>query len=239
MRITKQALPLAALALLILTLFWAHRSRPLGVLAANNLQSGDEAPLWQRSDAVLPPGASLQELSPPGDPAARDAAQPDLPPAASEGGILRDFRLAGSVFRPLSSDAGYERSGGGGCTYSTAGADGLWNAPLTLPQGATINTVRMYYDDTSTTFNATGWFSIYDLYGELVEEWIMTSSGDGGEGFADTFPVIDHVVDYAIYAYTLNWRPLQEGVTMQLCGFRVFYEPPPLGVSFMPIAASE
>lgn len=236
---TRQALPLAALTLLILALFWTHRARPSGALAAASLTSGDETLLWQRSDAVLSPGASPQELSPPDDPAAPDAAQPDLSPAASDGGILRDFRLTGSVFRPLSSDAGYERGGGGGCTYSTAGADGLWNAPLTLPQGATINTVRMYYDDSSTTYNAAGWFSIYDLYGGLVEEWIMTSSGDGGEGFADTFPVIDHVVDYSIYAYTLNWRPLQEGVTMQLCGFRVFYEPPPLGVSFMPIAASE
>ena len=37
---------------------------------------------------------------------------------------------------------------------------------------------------------------------------------------------INHTVDYNLYSYLVNWRPVVTGATMQLCGFRVFYTIP-------------
>lgn len=198
----------------------------------------DEAPTWGRSD-VAPDDVGSELLSPPDLDGAGSGPQSDGPLLSPEGVVLRDLRLAGSVLRPRASGVGYTWGRGGGCIYNTSGNAGeIWNAPLTLPEGARINTVRMYYYDESD-LNATGWFSVYDLYGALVEEWSMTSSGNGGNGFADTFPVIDHTIDYSAYSYTVNWRPMHQGAGMQLCGFRIFYEPPPFGLSFLPWVAGD
>lgn len=90
----------------------------------------------------------------------------------------------------------------------------------------------MYYYDTSAS-NTTGWFTVYDLYGNIVQEWSVSSSGDVGYSFSDS-AVIDHTIDHSTYAYLLNWRPNATGSTLQLCGFRVFYTPPPFGLEFIP-----
>lgn len=200
-------------------------------------QGGDgEEGQWYGSD-VATDGVALELLSPPDSDAARRGAQEDTPLLSPDGVILRDLRLTGSALRPRASGVGYDWGRGGGCVYTTGGdSTVVWNAPLTLPDGASVNTVRMYYDDRSD-LNSTGWFTVYDQFGAVVEEWSMASSGNSGNGFADTFPVIDHTIDYSRYSYALTWRPVQQGVTMQLCGFRIFYEPPPFGLSFLPLVA--
>jgi hypothetical protein len=90
----------------------------------------------------------------------------------------------------------------------------------------------MYYYDTSGS-NTTGWFTIYDLYGSIVEEWSASSSGNSGNSFNDSAQ-INHTIDYSVYNYVINWRPNVTGSTIQLCGFRVFYTPPPYGLGFIP-----
>lgn len=200
-------------------------------------QGGDrEEGRWYGSD-VATDGVAPERLSPPDSDAARTAAEEDTPLLSPDGVVLWDLRLTGSALRPRTSGVGYTWGRGGGCVYTTGGdSTVVWNTALILPDGANVNTVRMYYDDRSDS-NSTGWFTVYDQFGGLVEEWSMDSSGNSGNGFADTFPVIDHIVDYSRYSYALTWRPLQEGVTMQLCGFRIFYEPPPFGLSFLPLVA--
>jgi hypothetical protein len=90
----------------------------------------------------------------------------------------------------------------------------------------------MYYYDTSAS-NTTGWFTIYDLYGAIVEEWSVSSTLNSGNSFNDSAQ-IDHTIDYGVYNYVINWRPIASGSTLQLCGFRVFYTPPPYGLGFIP-----
>lgn len=213
------------------------------VLAAAGLWAGgragaqggeDEAGRRHGSD-VATEGIAPERLSPPDSRTAQIGSEEDAPLLSPDGVVLRDLRLSGSALRPRVSGVGYDWGRGGGCVYTASGdASAVWNAPLTLPEGANVNTVRMYYDDRSD-LNSTGWFTVYDQFGALVEEWSMDSSGNSGNGFADTFPVIDHTIDYSRYSYALTWRPLQQGVTMQLCGFRIFYEPPPFGLSFLPL----
>lgn len=153
---------------------------------------------------------------------------PPLEPAAPEesnGLIVETLRIAGSTLRPRTSTDGHSASGSGGCIYNSSGSPfGVFNVPLQLPAGANVLGVRMYFNDTSAS-NSSGWFTVYDLYGEIVEEFAVLSFGNTGEGFADTAP-INHLIDPNAYSYVLNWRPVVAGSTMQLCGFRVIYNPP-------------
>ncbi len=137
--------------------------------------------------------------------------------------LSRWLRVPGSVLRPRSNTVSFTASGGGGCTYHTGGSTStVWNTYVYPPQGVTVNFVRMYFDDTSAS-DSTGWFTIYDLYGGIVQEWAVSSTGSSGNFFNDT-AAIDHVVDYSLYSYVVNWRPNVTGLEMQLCGFRIFYD---------------
>ncbi len=171
------------------------------------------------SGAVAPAGAA--------GPAGQNLDEAGTEP--SNGLVVESLRVAGSALRPRASDDTYSASDSGGCIYMTGGSTlGVLNTPLQLPDGASVIALRMYYNDTSAS-DSVGWFTIYDLYGGLVKEYSVLSSGNSGVGFAESGP-IDHVIDYNLYSYVLNWRPNVAGSSMQLCGFRVFYNPPVLFV---------
>lgn len=154
-------------------------------------------------------------------------------PEAAEASLI-SWRIAGSALRPRENDVSYSIPGQGGCIYVTSGdASTVWNTPVNLPQGSTIDTLRIYYNDTSGS-NSGAWFTIYDLYGNIVTESAVSTSGNTGFGFNDSAQ-INHTIDYSVYSYLINWRPSVTGSTMQLCGFRIFYEPPPFGINFLPI----
>ena len=136
--------------------------------------------------------------------------------------MQRSLRVAGSVLRERTSTDGTAVSTSGGCIYNSSGSSfGVLNTPVFLPNGATVETLRMYYNDTSAS-DSTGWFTIYDLYGNIVDEFSVLSAGSTGYSFSDT-AAINHVIDHTLYSYVLNWRPVVAGATMQLCGFRIFY----------------
>jgi hypothetical protein len=146
---------------------------------------------------------------------------------------ISDFRVPGTALKPRGDDVSYIPTAGGGCFYASAGnSSRVFNTGVYLPQGSNILAMRMYYDDTSTT-NSRAWFTVYDLYGNLVEEWSVDSLGDTGNGFNDTVE-ISHTIDYASYSYTINWRPYDLGSDTQLCGFRIFYEAPSWFGAFLP-----
>ncbi len=179
--------------------------------------------------AILTMGTAVQagdtssaELVDPAAPAAVEASTGHLEAAESPQGELRSLRIAGSVLRERNSADGTAVNTSGGCIYNSSGsAFGVLNTPVFLPQGTTVNTLRMYYNDTSAS-DSTGWFTIYDLYGTIVDEFSVSSSGSAGNSFNDSAS-INHVINYDLYSYVLNWRPAVAGTTMQLCGFRIFY----------------
>lgn len=143
------------------------------------------------------------------------------------------LRVAGSVLKPRESDVEWEAGGDGGCVYASSGnAYTWWNAPIYLPRDATVTTMRIYVDDTSAS-NGTGVFTVYDLYGSIHDEWGVSSSGAGGNAyFQVTIP--DHVINYDLYSYVVNWHSTVVGDTVQLCGFRIYYTPPPFLGAFLP-----
>jgi hypothetical protein len=147
---------------------------------------------------------------------------------------IEDFRIAGTALKPRGNDVDYVPTSGGGCFYASAGNSfRVFNTGVYLPQGSNILAMRMYYDDTSSS-NSRAWFSVYDLYGNLVDEWSVDSVGDTGNGFNDT-DTISHTIDYLSYSYVINWRPYDLDSDTQLCGFRIFYEPPPFSAVFLPM----
>jgi hypothetical protein len=182
------------------------------------------------SSANPPPGTPPELLSPPDTVSA--SAVDDT--AAIEAVV--SWRVVGSALKPRANDVSYAVSGTNpGCTYATAGsAATIWGATPDLPQGARVNSLRMYFDDTNVSFNSLGWFTIYDLFGDVAQEWSVGSSGSSGFSFNDT-ATISHTVNYDFYSYQIHWRPTVATGNLGLCGFRLFYEPPPFGVSFMPL----
>ncbi|MGD9902898.1 MAG: hypothetical protein AB7U83_05475 [Vicinamibacterales bacterium] len=194
----------------------------LGLLAA-----GWPQPAWTQSvgrpansSADVPAGVPQSVADDPSVAPGRDAAW-DRATAP----VVHNWRIVGSALKPRENDVSYSVSSGGSCAYVTAGdASTVWNAVPQLPDGAVVDTLRMYYSDTSAS-NSTGWFTIYDLYGTIVQEFPVSSSGSAGNSFNDS-AAIGHTVDYSVYSYVLNWRPVVVGSAMQLCGFRVFYTTP-------------
>ena len=155
---------------------------------------------------------------------ANPGTMPQEPYKNTEEGLDRgaqQVRLAGSTLRPRNSDVVWQSSGGGGCIYAPSGSTSTWwNLPLTLPQGAEVTGFRMYFNDTATS-DSYSYFTIYDLFGNVIDEWGTASFGDTGTGFSNA--TFSHVIDYDVYSYVMNWRPGALGSAQQLCGFRIYY----------------
>lgn len=184
---------------------------------------------WE-SSAEPPPGTPIELLSPP------DTKAPAAPQVDDQIEALFSWRVTGSALKPRENDVNYSIGSSGACTYITSGDSfTVWNTPVILPQGSHVDTMRMYYYDTSNS-NSSAWFTVYDLYGSIVEEWSVSSSGNFGNSFNDT-TVISHTIDYSVYSYLINWRPNVVGSSLQLCGFRVFYEPPLFGINYIPLVS--
>ncbi|MEZ5419737.1 MAG: fibronectin type III domain-containing protein [Vicinamibacterales bacterium] len=192
------------------------------------MTAGDQqaAPLqdsgfWNTS-ADAPAGLPPALLSAPDRlvPAVDDTANP---PSLVLG--LTSWRVTGSALKPRENDVSYTVSGSGACTYVTAGdASTVWNTDPGLPDGTVVDTLRMYYNDTNAS-NSSAWFTVYDLYGAIVQEWSVSTSGSSGNSFSDSAPINHHDQLRRLLASA----QLASGVpisTMQLCGFRVFHETP-------------
>ncbi|MEJ2210196.1 MAG: hypothetical protein P8129_14330 [Anaerolineae bacterium] len=193
------------------------------VSSSERVPASQAAPPWPDSSGPRAEGGSAP------------AAPESLPAGIDETTAVADFRILGSVLKPRASDVEWDWGSGGGCIFASAGNEyTIFNTGLYLPQGSEVLAVRMYYNDTSTS-DTLGWFSIYDLYGYVVDEWSVPSLGSAGPGFNET-ELINHVIDYGSYSYALNWRPGALGSDLQLCGFRVFYDPPYGFGSFLPSA---
>jgi hypothetical protein len=144
------------------------------------------------------------------------------------------IRFSGSTLRPRENDVNYTTSEDGGCVYITSGdAITIWNLPLALPEGAEVQYLRIYYYDQDADNNTRGWFTKYDLYGQIVSEWGVNSE-DGGNDYRDVLITPTETIDYSAYSYVINWRPTGTGPNLQLCGFRIFYYYPMYSYNFIP-----
>ena len=200
-------------------------------LGENEIQSSDAAnqPIeWLSSD---PPPEGVDIQSPPDRVSLAGVADAE----AMDATYNAYLRIVGAALKPRESNVEWTgASSAGGCIYASSGfASAVFNVPVTLPQGATVKYVRMYYHDTNASVNSSGWFTVYDLYGQVVDEWQMDSSGDTGNGYVTTAE-FTHTIDYGSYSYVLNWRPNDLGASMQICGFRIYYASPSTAI-YLPL----
>jgi hypothetical protein len=147
------------------------------------------------------------------------------------------LRIPVAALKPRESNVEWGVGGDGGCAYASSGDRYTWwAAPLYLPDGASLRYFRMYYNDQSDAVNCAAYLTVYDLYGRIVVEWGIFSSGTGQDYV--TTAQLDHEIDYSSYNYVINWSPNMIGSDMQVCGFRVYYEYT-WGVAFLPNVMSE
>ncbi|HOA22220.1 MAG TPA: hypothetical protein PKL82_06985 [Anaerolineaceae bacterium] len=134
-------------------------------------------------------------------------------------GYYYDFS-AGATMRPRASLTNWEYDSGG-CIHPSKGYD-LFTLPLDLPQGASIDYLRLYFYDTSTTANGTAFITIYDGAGGIDDLISVSSVGSAGYGYAVS-DYVNHVVDNVNYAYVLNYSSGTPSSSVRLCGLRVMY----------------
>ena len=147
-------------------------------------------------------------------------------------GVRYGYRwIAGSNFTPRSSAYAYAY-GGAGCTYTTNDQEAI-TAPLHLPDGATIEGVRIYYYDLVAS-DGTVYLTTYDGAGNFDD--LLTVSSLGATGYGERYSGLAtaYVVANKDTSYVLTWRAGTSGAGMQFCGARVFYSVPSFAV-YMPL----
>ena len=165
------------------------------------------------------------------------AGQQEEDAALASASYNASLRIPAAALKPRESNVEWGAGGDGGCAYASSGDRYTWwAAPLYLPHGADLRYFRMYYNDQDAAINCAAYLTIYDLFGRIVQEWGIFSSGEG-QSYATT-PEIDHQIDYDSYSYVINWAPNVIGADMQVCGFRVYYEYT-WGAAFLPQVMKE
>jgi hypothetical protein len=142
------------------------------------------------------------------------------------------LHISGSVFVPLYSSTTFAYSGSG-CIYFTGGGNNFLQFPLELPYNSTITQLRLYYKDTNAGSNATLYLAQYD--DGLGYTYIVTVTSSGSGGWGTNTVSLSQVPDYVNYSYTLLWVSPVADSSLQLCGFRVAYAPPPIFGAALPL----
>jgi hypothetical protein len=152
-------------------------------------------------------------------------AAPLASPAATDGYIPKFYYIfvAGSSLH--SADYTMRQDYQPGACVSAVDTGGqFFTLNLNLPDGARIDYLRLFYNDTDAS-NGTANLRKYDGAGGYTE--IATVSSTGNAGFGTTLSAyIGHVVNNIDGGYVLNWQPIVTGTSMQLCGLRVAYRLP-------------
>ncbi|HOD06377.1 MAG TPA: hypothetical protein PKH92_15125 [Anaerolineaceae bacterium] len=132
--------------------------------------------------------------------------------------------VPGTALRPRESGAPWADDGSGGCIYSTTSAGVVFNVDVQLPEGAGIDYLRIFYNDTSAS-DSIAWVTSYNGAGGYDDLVNVSSTGSSGFGtsLSDFTRVIVHNANVPL---VLNWRPNVAGSTMQLCGLRIAYHMP-------------
>ncbi len=231
MKTRRSSIAVAVSSLLVVALLLTLWSSGGLAWAQQPPQSSGDAP----APATLP-------LSPTGD--GQPANLPSTAPGMAEAGLdipqgtnspavsFSYYRMIGTAFQPRKSSTLYDYSANG-CVYQTGGTDMRFQAPLLLPDGATIKYLRIYYID-SAAQDLTAWITRYQPGSTSSDLTFVTSAGTGGYGTALSAE-ITHTVDLTNWAYTLIWAPGVSSSANQFCGVRVAYYAPTFFGSFMPL----
>ncbi|HDH04199.1 MAG TPA: S-layer homology domain-containing protein [Nitrospirae bacterium] len=140
------------------------------------------------------------------------------------------LQIPASAFRPRDGSAYSNYSGSG---YMYPSASGTWWAPVTLPAGANVSFLDLYFSDTNASSNITAYFTGYyggDYSGTTpsLTDFVSTlSSGSGGYGYAYTSE-FSHTINNDVaynggYQYVVNvYFPVADG-TLKFKGVDIWW----------------
>ena len=187
--------------------------------------AGGDRPLQAQEQAVVTGTGTAEGTAPEGGETRAKEKEPEL--------VSAYLRIPGTALKPRASTVEWADGGQGGGIYATSGDTYQWfNAGVYLPQGSTVTMLRVYVNDTNASNNCSAYFTVYDLWADINQEWGSTSAGIDGENWFD-IDIPDEVIDYGTYSYVVNWSPRELGDDMVLYGFRIYYTPPG-GKAYMP-----
>ena len=190
----------------------------LALLATVVLLGVASAMTW-RSLAAPPDGeqGGLGALS--GSPSARAAAAAPAAPVPGGPGFYAQSSLHFRPYLPL-----YEYDYAGTDLYNPGTGTGYYEAPLALPNGATITKLVVYYWDNSATLDLTGqlYRVAFDGTGAAPMAVVSSSGYSAVYSYAETASIVNPVVDQQSYSYLLELT-LPPSLDLRLVGMRIDY----------------
>jgi len=147
------------------------------------------------------PGSEIELVHPSG---------PQSPQSPADFGTrINILQIPAAAFRPRCSAQGYDYSGSGYIFASNNVCfffnEVLW-APVTLPTGARILYLDLYFDDTDATNDITASLRSFSSGAGLEDITTVASSGSAGSGYASS-PLIAYTVNNNV-EYDVNGRML-------------------------------
>lgn len=136
---------------------------------------------------------------------------------------LQYHSVPGTAFRPINSATAYA-SDGSGCLYQNGGTVEQFHAPVYLPQGATIKSIRMHYYDASVGEMG---LSITQFFHGIGSFNFASASSSGTAGFGSTLSnEVTVTVEPETTNYVLMWQPSFALSAQQICAVSIAYYPP-------------
>ena len=129
--------------------------------------------------------------------------------------------VAGVAMRPRTNNTEWQYYEG--CLIVPSGNE-WFVTPISIPEAATIEGLRMFYWDTSAA-TSYAWVTKYDAAGGY-QDITAPAASVGNTGYGTAYVALNEPVYNFNWTYVLNYRANQNGTTMRLCGLRVFYSMP-------------
>jgi hypothetical protein len=171
----------------------------------------------------------LQATFPDDNPPLSAALSPNAPTAS-----FSYYFVSGAALVPRDSSTIYVYDGQG-CVHSGSGSIVL-NTDMQLPVGSEIKYLRLYFYDTNNPGYVTGYISRYPPSQNSVDLVAVSSptTGQPGAGFVVSQRITE-TVNYEVYPYLVIGRPSVANANLRICGLRVAYYAPEIGITFMPL----
>ncbi|MCA9985205.1 MAG: hypothetical protein KDE59_12950 [Anaerolineales bacterium] len=147
--------------------------------------------------------------------------------------------IAGSNFRPRDSAATFSYTGGG-CTQRNSNTGDSWfTTQIQLPDGATINSMTVYFLDNNVTYDINS--ELWNFNGAGGTNLLAEADSSGSPGYSSTSaPAFSHVVNNSAGPLSVV-ASIQGGVgsSLALCGLRIGYDYSPLATNYLPAVLRE
>lgn len=192
--------------------------------------------VWAQGNPDDPEGGTTSPPTPVA-PGSADEVEMQLAPDASAVQVTLFKSIAGSNFHARETTTTYSY-GGAGCTYRTS-PSGFLVSDLQLPEGAEIDFVRLYFDDTNASDDAHLWLYSYDGLGGFNQITTVSSSGTPGQSSAGS-GFFSHIVDNT--AESLGFvagTDSADDTSVRICRVRLRYKIDVPNFQFLPIVLKQ